>query len=539
MHGKSILEVEEKIQKTTNKIIEIKNNLQETEEQRISLEKENAVLEQTLTRERKLKEEIINLDICPLCKNHITKEHIKNVTERADNLIKKSLEKLEKNKQEKLNLLEKKNQLQITLGKSENLLKEIEKELSLINNIDDKKERLKIIYEEKNDLQKEMQEIGEKLLSFEKKFENLKNTEENYDETRIKIQELSFVDIDIDSETSMKKRDIEKIRIELKNIVADNIESEQELKQILANIEISKKKVEIKDRKEKELYEKFQKLYEKRNEIQDTQKAIETEVIGLEHESRIHEQKINEFHIDKAQKKAQQETIENEFEKFHDVEILKLPLETLAERLQKSQFKIQNIGTINMKALEVYEQVKISCESIQERVETLEKEKEQILLIITQIDKKKKKAFMITLEAINELFTRNFTQLSKKGEVFLELENKQNIFEGGLNILLKVGRGKYFDVSSLSGGEKTLVALSLIFAIQEYKPYYFYIFDEIDAALDKHNSELLAALIKKHMTAGQYIVISHNDALISEAKALYGVSMQENISKVVSLRNEE
>jgi chromosome segregation protein len=107
-----------------------------------------------------------------------------------------------------------------------------------------------------------------------------------------------------------------------------------------------------------------------------------------------------------------------------------------------------------------------------------------------------------------------------------------------LNIILKVGRGKYFDVSSLSGGEKTIVALSLIFAIQEYKPYCFYIFDEIDAALDKHNSELLAALIKKYMLSGQYIVVSHNDALITEASALYGVSMQENISKIISLKNE-
>ena len=81
-----------------------------------------------------------------------------------------------------------------------------------------------------------------------------------------------------------------------------------------------------------------------------------------------------------------------------------------------------------------------------------------------------------------------------------------------------------------------MVALSLIFAIQEYKPYCFYIFDEIDAALDKHNSELLAALIKKYMKTGQYIIITHNDTLISEGKNLYGVSMQENISKIISLK---
>jgi len=144
--------------------------------------------------------------------------------------------------------------------------------------------------------------------------------------------------------------------------------------------------------------------------------------------------------------------------------------------------------------------------------------------------------YQYILNAVNEYFTRNFSQLSKKGEVFLDLENKQEPFSGGLNILIKVARGKYFDITSLSGGEKTLVALSLIFAIQEYKPYCFYIFDEIDAALDKRNSELLTALIKKYMTSGQYIIITHNDALISETTTLYGVSMQENISKVISLK---
>ena len=144
----------------------------------------------------------------------------------------------------------------------------------------------------------------------------------------------------------------------------------------------------------------------------------------------------------------------------------------------------------------------------QDKVETIEKEKGQIAKIIEEIDKKKKKSFIKTLEAVNEYFTRNFTQLSRKGLVFLELENKKDPFEGGINILIKVSRGKYFDITSLSGGEKALVALALIFAIQEYKPYCFYIFDEIDAALDKHNSELLAALIRKYMTSGQYLIVS-------------------------------
>ena len=91
------------------------------------------------------------------------------------------------------------------------------------------------------------------------------------------------------------------------------------------------------------------------------------------------------------------------------------------------------------------------------------------------------------------------------------------------------------DIKSLSGGEKTITALSFIFAIQEYQPASFYILDEIDAALDKHNAERLSKLIREYSNKAQYVVISHNDALISEADTLFGISMKDGVSKVTSL----
>ena len=151
--------------------------------------------------------------------------------------------------------------------------------------------------------------------------------------------------------------------------------------------------------------------------------------------------------------------------------------------------------------------------------------------IIEEIDRKKKRTFMRTFKGINELFSSNFSNLYTKGKAYLEIENKDDIFSGGVNITIKLTKGKYFDVTSLSGGEQTLIALSLLFAIQEFKPYHFYIFDEIDAALDKRNSERLSSLLKKYMQSGQYIIVTHNDAIISDSNMLYGVSMHEGVSK--------
>jgi chromosome segregation protein len=209
----------------------------------------------------------------------------------------------------------------------------------------------------------------------------------------------------------------------------------------------------------------------------------------------------------------------------------------LEEKLQKAQATLETIGSINMRALEVYDEVKKEYDVVKEKVDTLEKEKLEILKIIEEIDKKKKKVFMKTFTAINNLFSENFSRLTTKGgTAYLEVENEEDMFEGGVDIVVKMARGKYFDVNSLSGGEQTLVALSLLFAIQEYKPYQFYILDEIDAALDKRNSERLAALLKRYMKAGQYIVVTHNDAIILDASVLYGVSMHEGVSKILSLK---
>jgi chromosome segregation protein len=156
---------------------------------------------------------------------------------------------------------------------------------------------------------------------------------------------------------------------------------------------------------------------------------------------------------------------------------------------------------------------------------------------MNEIETKKKDLFMNTFNVLNENFKRIFSQLSLKGEAYLVLENEESPLEGGLRVRVRITSDKFLDIRSLSGGEKTLTALAFIFAIQEYEPSSFYVLDEVDAALDKRNSEKLAKLIKAYSSRAQYIVISHNDAIISEGTTLYGVSMDEHgMSNVVGLK---
>ena len=524
-----ILETKKEIRKTIEEIETLTDKI-------LELEKTNAIVEQTISREEKLKGDIITLKTCPLCKNEITKEHIEQVINRANEIIIKTKEGKEKNNEIKEKAKIKIKKLKEILEKLELKIREIELDIIKIEKSEEKKEQIKKLMISRDHNKTIIDGLNLRYKDIKKEYERLKNIEEIYDETRIRMQELSFSDIDMDSEISMKQMELEKIKIEIKAIERDSEDSKIELKKIIKDLEEILIKSKKKEKEQEEIYKQFQKLFEEKNEFQDQQKGIETMVIGFQHEMKNHEINIGNLNIEKAKLNAQLETLSNELEKYKGIEFMKGPIIQIKEKLNKAKLRFSSFGNINLRALEVYEQVKKNCELIENKVLTIRGEEEKILKIISEIDKKKKKAFITTLDAVNEYFTRNFSQLSKKGEVFLELENKHEPFEGGLNILLKVGRGKYFDVSSLSGGEKTLVALSLIFAIQEYKPYCFYIFDEIDAALDKHNAELLAALIRKYMTSGQYIIISHNDALITEASALYGVSMQENISKVISLK---
>jgi len=535
-YGKSISEIEDLKNKTSKHINILQEEFSNLEKDILEKEKRNAILEMDAKREEKLKIDIINLDTCPICKQNVEEGHKHKISVRADEKILEARREFEKNIDVQKKNKERLDSLKQKLYDLKHKLNELNIDEIKIKNSEEKNLQIKRIIENESGLKEEIKLLNEKLNKKRERFSKLKDVEERYDETRVELQELSFPDLDFDTETSVKQREQNRLTNELKSITRDIEDSETELEKINSIIIEKNKLLEKREDEERRLYEKFQKLFNEKNELQDQEKTIETEIIGLEHTIRNVEEKINHNKIQKAQYTAQIDSLKTELAEFGTIEIINEPLDKIREKLQKTQLKISGIGSINMRALEVFDEIKKQCDLIQEKYDTITSEKEKIIKIIYEIDKKKKKSFISTLNSVNSIFTRNFSQLSKKGEIFLELENKKEPFEGGLSIIVKTSRGKYFDVASLSGGEKAIVALALIFAIQEYKPYSFYIFDEIDAALDKHNSELLAALIKKHMTTGQYILITHNDTLISEATNLYGVSMQDNISKIVSLK---
>jgi chromosome segregation protein len=337
-------------------------------------------------------------------------------------------------------------------------------------------------------------------------------------------------------EITLKKQDLERMELIIKRNAKEKIDLENSLIQFKDEFKEKEKEGKEKEKQEKEIYGNFQKLFAKRNSISEKLRQTEGEMMNKQNSAARAEDEANVLKVARAKIDAELETLNMRMKEFEGVGIVEASRSELEARIARNEEALSKIGGVNMRALEVYESVKGEYDKIAEKAAKLEAEKQEILKIIDEIDRKKKSSFMKALNSINFLFSENFSKLSGKGQAWLEIEDKGNIFSGGLDIIVKIAKGKYMDISSLSGGEQVLAALSLIFAIQEYKPYCFYILDEIDAALDKRNSERIAGLLNSHIKMAQYIIISHNDAIISGATILYGVSMQDGISKVVSLK---
>jgi chromosome segregation protein len=528
---------QDKLSQLKISLSEKKSLLEDLMKKEILLEKIAGTNEYEIDKQKKLIDNISKMDICPTCKSKITKDHIETMHSEIHEKV-QELEKEIENSDKELNEIYKKKQ--ILSQQIEQINTEISKgnsDLIKIANVEEKQNSIKIIQEKIDYLRGELSELEKREKNLESSFDDNSNIEQKYETLKIEVQEISIRNNEnVDSEISFKQRELERSRISLKQLGREEEDLNIEIKEIKNKIGDKEKILEKKKKQEEELVEKFRKMISEREALQRKVRDCEIEISKKQNLIYNIEQELNNLKIDSARVTAEIENLETEMLDFPDIEIIKGSKDFLSERLAKTQEQLSQIGSVNLRSLEVYDEIKKEYDLIKEKTETIAKEKEGILKIIYEIDIKKKKTFLQTLNSLNEIFSRNFSQLSQKGSVSLELEDKKEPFSGGVNIIVKTGHGKYFDVKSLSGGEQTLVALSLIFGIQELKPYYFYIFDEIDAALDKRNSERLADLLKKYMQKGQYIVISHNDEVISNSTNLYGVSMNEGVSKVISLK---
>jgi chromosome segregation protein len=394
---------------------------------------------------------------------------------------------------------------------------------------------LALVKTEKQNLRASIQQLRNPTLiaelnAFEEKFKEL-------NEEIIKIDsEIKFRDTQSES---IYKNELEKTDKIIKQLEKDEAEFAKELERAQEEIKAKESELKKKEEMSQDFYAKFKGLFHKRSDIDKEIQKNEGVINNRIEDSRKAEIRSNTLSLKHAEIQSVLAGLEQEFKEYEGVKLdLERNEEQLKNEIRKFEKMRDEIGSVNMRALEIYEDVEKQYKSLLQKKEMLNTEKEDVHKMMEEIEGRKKELFMKIFEVVNENFQKFFSVLTTKGaQATLVTEDEQNPFDGGVRINVKITGSKFLDIRSLSGGEKTLTALAFIFAIQEHEPASFYVLDEVDAALDKHNSEKFSKLIRDYSSKAQYVVISHNDSVISEADTLYGVSMNEHgVSQVVSLR---
>ncbi len=243
---------------------------------------------------------------------------------------------------------------------------------------------------------------------------------------------------------------------------------------------------------------------------------------------------VSRLKVEKARLEATIDNLRIEAEEFGGVkEFYDSSEEELQERVRRTLIEINRLGPVNMKAIEEYSNINVEFEEMKKKLDKLLEEKESVMKVVQEVEKKRYDKFMGTFGEIRKNFSQIYRDLSG-GFGDLRLEEDNNI-TSGLVIEASPADKKILNIDSMSGGEKTLTSLAFLFAILQHYTSPFYILDEVDAALDKANTKKIVELVKKYSKGKQFIVITHNDFTMQEADKIFGVSMENGVSKVFGI----
>ncbi len=282
------------------------------------------------------------------------------------------------------------------------------------------------------------------------------------------------------------------------------------------------------------LFKEQERLNQLLKELGEKKGIIEASVERLKNE-------YNELEVKKAKTDAKLEEIRAGLEGIEpppkeQMEGANIP--ELRRRIRQLESELGSIDGVNLRAVDMYEELEKQYNEIKEKNQMLYIEKEKIYDLIETIEEKKRAVFYDVFNKVRENFTRIISELYPTSEGSLRLENEADPFNSGLLIEIKPRGREGIGIDSLSGGEKTLTALAFLMAMQSVTPSPFYILDEVDASLDQENVLRLTRFLKNRKQS-QFILISHNPETVKHMDSVIGVHMQDGLSRVVGVRMQE
>lgn len=364
------------------------------------------------------------------------------------------------------------------------------------------------------DLKEKTQGIEDEIRHLNNNLMNVNNEINGYNNT-IKFNEQLIIS---------KEEDIKNTTRNNESLEKDKETYKAEIIQLEEQLTTLSDKIAVIDAKIGELVKEKEEIHKSLVDLQ-TNSAVKSSEID-----RINEQ-IESFKTRRKelepQLKEASEILENSGVEIAKLEPVQISIDELNTKIQRLDKRMQELGDVNMRAIVSYEEKSARKEELDTQIKTLSTERQSILDKMNGFEQQKKEAFMTTFTAINENFKDIYHQLSE-GEGRLILENEKDPLSAGMTIEAKP-RDKTTNnkLGALSGGEKALTALALVFSIQKYLPAPFYALDEVDASLDTMNVERIAEMVKKQSSDTQFLVVSHRRPMIEAANRTIGVTQKE------------
>lgn len=219
---------------------------------------------------------------------------------------------------------------------------------------------------------------------------------------------------------------------------------------------------------------------------------------------------------------------------------LDIEVELARERVNLYKSNIRKLGMVNLASIEEFERVNTRYEFLSKQKDDLLNAQENLLDIMREMDGVIEEEFSNTYKKVNSEFTKVFKELFSGGNAYLKLTNEDDMLTTGIDIVASPPGKKLSSITLLSGGEKTLTAISLLFAILNVREVPFCLFDEVEAALDEANVDQFGKYLNNYKNKTQFLIITHKKKTMEYADTLYGITMQESgVSKLVSVKLNE
>ena len=362
------------------------------------------------------------------------------------------------------------------------------------------------------ELRQKLGSIETELATLESKFKNVLKI--GADNIRIQLRKVKW-------QISTVEKEVEEARLQKETLEKELLELEKTKEELSRTVltakEESKKYTSQIDDIDKKLH-RLDAVYERSDQLfNELQLSLQTYELQLDQ----HRHRLMELGYEEPLKISPEQ------------------LETAEPSLKLLRFELERLGAVNQLALTHYAEQASRYKELSIRMNELEKEKQTILSFMDEIERKKRAVFMDAFNKIHESFRMYFSKLTDGGEAILKLENPEEPFTGGMDIFVQFPGKPPILVSGASSGERSVAAVAFIFALQDFMPAAFYLFDEIDAHLDAFHVAKLGELLAEESAKSQFLVVTLKPEMVSKAEKIYGIYERNGVSHVVSAMLKE